>query len=158
MNALHCPRMSVFSFKYTEATCLVSCLHAFTTPEPGHQQVLTDIVELQSDEDIRHLIAPIPHSAEHPKQKPFVLASHGWQPPPPSSALRDPSCQLTSLYCCCLLPATSSSLLQLTNSTQVPCDLQFSSTWEHANNNRWLFKTKVASLIEEGRNLVKSQG
>lgn len=103
MNALHCPRMSVFSFKYTEATCLVSCLHAFTTPEPGHQQVLTDIVELQSDEDIRHLIAPIPHSAEHPEQKPFVLASHGWQPPPPSLVLRDPSCQLTALYCCSLL-------------------------------------------------------
>ena len=120
VNMLHCPKMCVFSFKYTEATCLVSCLHAFFTLEPGHQQVLTDIVELQSDKDICHLIVPIPHYTEHPEQKPFVLASHGWHEMSTSSLLgsQGSSCQLHALCCSCLFPATSSSLLQLTNSTQ----------------------------------------
>lgn len=153
---LHCPKMCVFSFRYTEATGLVSCLHAFITLEPGHQQVLTDVVELQSNKDICHLIAPIPHCTEHPEQKPFVLVSHSWQSLPPCSALRDPSCQLTALFCSCLLPVTSFSLLQLTNSTRVPCDLWFSSTWEHASD-KWILKTKDASVVGEGRNLAKSQ-
>ena len=38
------------------------------------------------------------------------------------------------------------------NSTQVPRDLRFSSTWGHASNNKRSPKTKGASLVGEGRN------
>lgn len=48
-----------------------------------------------------------------PREKRFVLASHSWQPLPPASALGDPSCQHTALYCSCLLLLIYSFLLQL---------------------------------------------
>lgn len=56
-KGLHCLSLRSFPFKHTEASLPVSCLHAFITLEAGHQQVLTDVVELQANKDICHPIA-----------------------------------------------------------------------------------------------------
>ena len=92
-----------------------------------------------------HLRAPTPHGAGRRVKAFCLLISHL------AASSQGPPRQHTALYCSCLLLAAYSFLPQLIPlRCHVTCDLWFSSTWGHANNNMWLLGTKDTSLVGEG--------